>query len=1197
MHKNYLIPLLNFAKSGMKSRMAKLMLVILFFVQISFPGFASAAQTINNTTISFTADNLTLKEVFKIIERKSNFLIGYDNVIDTKKRVSLVVNTKSVYSVLRQLLKDYKGSVTQVDDNHVLIKVEKQEVPVALPVQTAKPMAQVQVSGVVTDTDNQPLPGVTIVDLGSGKKVGTDGEGRYTISVSSGSKLSFNYIGYDKQEILISTQTTVNVKLKESSNSLQEVVAIGYQKVRKSDVTGAISSVKASELNLSAPTVGQALVGKVAGVQVSQTSGAPYASTKIRVRGVGSLNANSDPLYVIDGYPAGNNIFINPEDIETIDILKDAASAAIYGSRASGGVVMITTKKGKDGKGKFEYDVQSGITQLGKKIKLLNASQFEDLVINARNNSYKDLVVNAGKPWNDAMYSDNNATRVANVGNGSSVSIPEDIYNFATQQQIAPKYNTDWQDELYKNAFFQRHNLSFSGGAKDIQYFMSGGYQDQDGIVDNTGIKTLNFRSNLEGTISKRLKVGANLAYTQTNSREVAEGRFSPMMAALLYIPYLPARDANGAPIKYGMDALANQYGFQGIENPLASVEETKSNRLGYRSTINAHATYDILDGLTFKANVGTQTYNEKYDYYLPTSLSNGAGNPPYSPSSIAAANAIAQTLNQVDKLAEFTLNYDKKIGKHSLNLLAGYSAQQNTTDLIRLNAKGFTTDAIGEITDKGADPSLFTLDPATGKSTNTLLSYFGRVSYNYNGKYFLTGSLRTDGSSRFGPLNKWGTFPSVAAGWSLSQEDWYHDFLGEQSNVKLRASWGLSGNNNIGNYNAIQTVRPPTGAVFGEGSISSAILTGDVKDPNLGWESTSQYNLGADVTLLKNRLSFNVNYYLSRSYNLLFNQPISAVAGSSNSSILTNLKDSKVQNKGFDFQVDGRIIQQKDFTLNLSGNISLNRNKVLDLGGASTIITAGAERSYKTHITEAGEPIGMFYGFKVLGRITADNIGKVAPSASSSNPAKIGDLYFEDVNHDGVIDDKDKTVIGSPYAKFTYGFALTATYKAFDFRASFNGSYGNKVLDGQDYYLYNFEGSGNQYVQTADRYVSPDQPGSGLNYRASRAGTQSNSTRLSSFYLQDGSYLRMTNATIGYNVPKIFAKRLKVENIRVFASVDNAFTLTKYKGYNPDVDYSQGANVTPGQTYNSGANLAPGVDYGNYPIARAYNLGIKLTF
>jgi len=1038
------------------------------------------------------------------------------------------------------------------------------------------------ISGRVTDEKGQVLPGVSVQDKATKKTTSTDSNGRFSISVTEGSTLTFSYIGFDSQDILVSTSKTINVSMKESSNSLNEVVAIGYQKIRKSDVTGSISSVKAAELNLTSPSVGQAIVGKVAGVQVSQTSGAPYSSTKIRVRGVGSINASSDPLYVIDGYPAGNNVFINPEDIESIDILKDAASSAIYGSRGAGGVVMITTKRGKDGKGRFEYDVQSGFTQLSKKVDLLNAEQFIQLMIDGRNNAYKDLVVNAGKTWSDAMYSDNNTTRIANVGNGSSVSIPSDIYNFSTQQAIAPAYDTDWQDVLYRNAFFQRHNLSFSGGNNDIKYYVSGGYQDQDGIVTNTSARILNFRSNIDAQVSKRLRVGANVALTQNNNKEVGEGRFSPMMSALLYLPYLPAVDANGSPIKYGMAALANEYGYQGLENPLATMNEMKINRLGNRNYYNAFATYDILDGLKFKANLGTTNYSEKYDYYRPTSLSNGGGNAPYSASSIAAANAVAQTLTQVDKLAEFTLNYNKKIGKHSFDLLGGYSAQHTTSDLLKVTASGFTSDKIGEITDKGGDNANFVLSSAV-KSVNTLISYFGRFSYNYDSKYFLTGSYRTDGSSRFGPNNKWGVFPSVAAGWNLSSEDWYNNFLGNGSGVKLRASWGLSGNNNIGNYNSLQTMNAPGGTVFGAGAISTAIWASGLKDQNLGWESTSQYNFGTDISLLNGRLSLIANYYYSLSYNLLFNQPISAISGSS--SILTNLKDSKIRNKGFDFQADAKVINTADFTFGVSGNITFNQNKVLNLGGASTILTSGAERSYRTHITQEGQPVGMFYGFKVLGRVTPELLGKVAQSSASSNPLKVGDLYFQDTNGDGVVNDADKTIIGSPYPDFTYGFALNASYKAFDIRASFNGSYGNDVLDGQDYYLYNFEGSGNQYADVANRYISAAQPGSGLNYRPSRAGTQSNSTRLSSFYIQDGSYLRCTNITLGYNFPKAVSKQLHVENIRVFGSVDNAFTLTDYKGYNPEVDY------------NGGSNLSPGVDYGNYPLARAYNLGVRLTF
>ncbi|SMC57659.1 SusC/RagA family TonB-linked outer membrane protein [Pedobacter nyackensis] len=1042
----------------------------------------------------------------------------------------------------------------------------------------------ISISGTVKDEKQLPIPGVSIYDKRTKKTTVTDSNGKYTIAVDGGTTLVFSFIGYNSEEVIVTGSRTLNVILKESNNTLDEVVAIGYQKVRKSDLTGAISSVKAAELNLSAPTVGQALVGKVAGVQVSQTGGAPYSGTKIRVRGVGSINASSDPLYVIDGYPAGNNISINPEDIETIDILKDAASAAIYGSRASGGVVLITTKRGKEGQSHFEYDVQGGFSQLAKKVKLLDANQFIQLMIDGRNNAYKDLWVNSGKTWNDAMFGDNNATRIANVGNGASVSIPTDIYNLSTQQAIPATYNTDWQDELYKNATFQRHNLSFSGGSQDIKYFLSGGYQDNDGIVTNTGQKVLNFRGNIDGQVTKRLRVGGNFAYTQNTNREVQEGRYnlSPMMSALIYIPFLPARDANGNPIQFGMGERSSAFGVQNPENPLSTVEQMKITRKGDRSYYNANATYKVLEGLSFKANLGTQTYNEKYDYYLPTSLSNG-NNPPFSTASLKAATAIAQTLSQVDQLAEFTLNYNKTFGKHSLDVLGGYSAQKTTSDLIRVSATGFQNDYIGEITDKGADAGFFTLDNSkTGKSVNTLLSYFGRFSYNYAGKYFLTGSFRRDGSSRFGPLNKYGNFPSVAAGWNLSDESFYNNLLGEQSRVKIRASWGLSGNNNIPDYRTAQELSAPGGVVFGN-AISTAIWPNAIQDQRLGWESTSQYNFGTDISLFKNRLFVIANYYLSYSYNLLFNQPISAISGTS--SILTNLADSKVHNKGFDIQVDGRIIQHKNFTLGLSGNIAVNRNEVLDMGGASTIYTAGAERSYITHITQEGQPIGMFYGFKVLGRVTADNLSKVAPSSASTNPLKVGDLYFQDTDGNGIVNDADKTVIGTPYPKFTYGFALNTSYKTLDFRASFNGSYGNEVLDGQDYYLYNMEGSGNQYADVANRYRNEANPGSGLVYRASRAGTQSNSTRLSSFYIQDGSYFRCTNITLGYSFPKTLANAMKVSNIRIFASVDNAFTITDYKGYNPEVDYS------------AGNNLAPGVDYGNYPLARAYNLGLKLTF
>lgn len=1071
--------------------------------------------------------------------------------------------------------------------------------------------ALVIITGIVRDEKGEALSGVTVSSKGTARGTVTDATGKYTLEVEEGSTLVFSFIGYVSQEVAVGNRQVLDVQLQESASQLNEVVAVGYQTVRKSDVTGAISSVKAKELNLSTPTVGQALVGKVAGVQISQVSGAPYVSTKIRVRGVGSINASADPLYVIDGYPAGPDVFINPNDIESIDILKDAASAAIYGSRAAGGVVLITTKRGKEGKGRLDYDYQFGLNQLSKKVDLLNAEEFAQLHIDGHNNSYRDLVRNSGQTWNDAMFSDNNATRIARVGNASSVSIPAEIYDFATQTMIKPKYNTDWQDELYRTASVQRHNLSFSGGTKDVRYALSGGYLNQEGIIVSTRQERMNLRANLDAQVNKRLKIGANLALTSNTNREVEEGRFDkgPILGALIYAPYFRAYNDDGTLSKFESSSQGPLYAYQTVENPVAVAMETIIRRRGSRSTYNGNATYDLLPGLSARINLGMQSYNEKYEYYLPTSLSSG-NNAPGSAQAIAAATATARTIAQVDRLAEYTLHYNRQLGKHSLDALAGYTAQKFEGDVISVSARGFQNDRIKEITGKGADPTNFLLnvggDLGTQKYAWTLLSYLARVGYNFDEKYYLTASFRRDGSSRFGPLNKWGTFPSVSAGWNISKENFYHDFLGQNSSLKLRASWGLSGNNNIGNYNYQQVMASPGGAVFGGNAIETAMWTNGIRDQRLGWESTSQFNFGVDAGLFNNRLFVIANYYISRSFNLLFNQPISAISGAS--TILTNLRDSRVENKGLDLQLDGRLISTPDFKLNLSGNFSLNRNKVLNMGGASTIITNGAERSYLTHITQEGQPIGMFYGFKVKGMVRESDMENLAidnanynsatqsfpagyqlkgpaRSTASSNPLQPGDLYFEDVNGDGVVNDADKRVIGSPYPKFIYGFALTASYKNFDFSSSFNGSYGNEVLDGQDYYLFNMEGSGNQYSIVKERYRSEAEPGNGKIFRASRGGTQSNSTRLSTFYLQDGSYLRCTNLMLGYSLPSKWLSDKGLSNARLYVSVDNAFTLTKYKGYNPEVDY------------NNGANLTPGVDYGKYPLVRGYNVGVKLSF
>lgn len=1095
--------------------------------------------------------------------------------------------------------------------------------------------AQSGIKGSVMSASNEPISGATISVKLKKLSVVSKADGSFSIAASTGDVLTFSAVGFESKDVK-TTGLVVNVALNESIKLMDEIISIGYQKLRKSDVTGAVSSVRAKELNLSAPTLSQALVGKVAGVQVSQVSGAPYSGTKIRVRGIGSINASSEPLYVVDGYavggnssqgqgnggngtggfnPAtsGNDIFINPDDIESIEILKDAASAAIYGSRASAGVVLITTKRGKQGKGKLEYSYQYSQQQLANKVDLLNSSDFAEIFIDGRNASYKDILDARGIAWSDAFYSDNNATRIVKAGQtatGCGVCILESLYDFPTQKMIKPVYNTDWQDVLYGTVPVKRHNISFSGGTANTRYLISGGYLDQDGILNSTYQKRLNFRTNIDADVTDKLKTSASVFVTNTKNREVQEGRFNqgPILGALVYMPIFPAYNKDGSlALSFeNSGALTGGYGyaFQGIENPLALAQRVKIYRNGLRASFNASASYEIIDNLIAKVNVGGEHYGEKYEYYFPTNLSSGI-NPPGSTQSILAANSSAQFMNIQDILGEYTLNYSKKINKHQMDVLAGYTAQQTNSDILAVAAKNYTNDLVPEITAGGSVAGDFNR-LGSGKSTTTLVSYLSRAVYSFDKKYFMTGSFRSDASSRFGPANRWGNFGSVSAGWNVSNESFYKDWLGKSSTLKLRASWGLTGNNNIGNYRYEQNLTGAGGQVIGNTVYNSTWASG-ITDDKLGWESTSSYNFGADVQTLNNRLSVIFNYYISNSFNLLYNKSISALAGST--SILTNLKNSDISNKGFDLQLDAKLIQSKDFNLGVSGNIMMNKNKVVSLGGASEIQINGAERSYITHVTREGSPVGSFYGIQVGGMVREKDLvnvnadlaaykanGNKFPanykllgfpiSTFSSTPLRAGDLYFRDMNGDNIITDADKGIIGNPYPTFSYGFALNINYKVFDLSASFNGSEGNKIIDGQDYYIRNMEGSGNLYTIVKQRYRNEANPGNGKEYRASRGGSQSNSTRLSDYYLQDGSFFRCTNISLNVNLSNLsFIKKMKIGGISWSASIDNAFTVTDYLGYNPEVDF------------NNGSNLTPGVDYGKYPLVRSFNTGFKVQF
>lgn len=1058
------------------------------------------------------------------------------------------------------------------------------------------------IRGTVVSASGEPVIGAGVVVKGApGRGTVTDLSGQFSIPASKGETLEFSCIGFAMQEVLLNGQAVVDVVLSEDSTFLEETIVVGYAPMRKSDFTGSISSVKAGELAATVPTMGQALVGKVAGVEVRQASGAPGDGTTLRVRGVNSLTAGSTPLYVVDGYPASEDVYINPADIETIDILKDAASAAIYGSRGASGVVLITTKRGaKNEQATVSYDFSYGVQTLERKPKLLNATQFRDLFIDAKNNTYR-LKANAkGVTWSPL---DDNATRTAKGFSLSDVGIPDMFFDFAAGVPREPEYDTDWQDLVYTPAGMQKHNVSVRGGTKTLRYMASVGYLDQDGIIAPSNHNRINARINLDAQVSERLNIAMNYSmYDASNKVVQAAGRCindGIVQSTLMYLPNFPAYEENGDYARSAMINL-NSWGINFPENPLAIAHELDQSEKMSRHNLNLNATLNILEGLNFSARLGQQWYNERYFYYRPMSIGTGQV-PAYDPQ-LASSNISRTTSTyDVDRLAEFTLSYKKQLGKHHLDLLGGYTMQKKEYDRVGVEAKGFADDRIHEVTAHGSDPTDVALY-STRKAAWSMISYLTRLNWSYADRYTFTGTFRADGSSRFGAKNRWGYFPSVSAGWTVTNEPFVKDLIGEAPvSLRLRASWGKSGNNDIGNYSSLAAIS--TGAyAFGNTPVNTA-YEGAFTDEGLGWETTTQTNLGFDLGLWGDRVNLIGNWYNSISTDILYAQPISGISGST--STTTNMDGAKIRNRGFDLQLDARILQGVvDWTV--STNVSVNRNLVLDMGGLEDILRK-TERNVLSHITTAGYPIGSFYGHQAIGIMSEADYANAlidkqvydangqkfpegyklrGPAQNNYDLANLsyGNIIWEDLNGDQIIDTSDKKVLGDAFPDLTGGFSTSLRWNGIDFSANLTYSIGAKVINFQDYYCYNMEGSGNQYAIVLDRYISDEQPGRNNVPLAERHSTTNTSNRLASFYVEDASYLRLSNVTLGYSLPKNWVEKIKLENIRVYVSGDNLFCISPYRGYNPEISYKS-------------SNMEAGFDWGGYPLARIVTGGINITF
>ncbi|SDK72840.1 TonB-linked outer membrane protein, SusC/RagA family [Catalinimonas alkaloidigena] len=1007
---------------------------------------------------------------------------------------------------------------------------------------------EIRVTGQVTDAQGQGIPGVNVLLKGTASGTVTDVDGNYTLAVPDESAvLVFSSIGYITQEILVGNQTTLNIQLADNVQALSEVVVVGYGTQEKQNVTGAVASIDPQKLNqLPNISIDQALQGQAAGVQVTQGTGAPGDDIRVRIRGVGSINDNS-PLYIIDGVPTKGPInTFNQRDIESISVLKDAAAASIYGARAANGVVIITTKSGKSGKTTFNLDSYYGWQEAYRLPKLLNTPQYVEI-------------------RNEAI-ANTNAQRAAN-GQG-----PLAISPFTGNADSLP--NTDWLDALFRVAPIQSYNLSASGGSERIRFYLAGNYFNQEGIIPNSGFERYSFRSNVNADLSKQVKVGTNLTLTYSKKDVVGSsgdgggGNGGGIIRyALLRAPAIPLRNANG---EYS-DLPADQSFFGDGYNPVGLSEKTDNKERRYRLFGNLYAEWEIIKDLKFRSDGGIdfltgedKRFNEQWGNF-------GRIN---NPNSLSLTDLRTATMNWTN-----TLSYSRYFGeRHYATAVIGTEAIQNQSHFTNASRSNFPDQR----------PNFRYLSRGLSQIQNSetaydwaLFSLFARATYEYGNRYLLTANLRRDGSSRFGRNQRYGIFPSVSVGWRLSNEAFLSD-VAWLSNLKLRAGWGQLGNDQIPDYYPSSLVDETVGYTFGnpqQAVRSYAVVARG--DANRKWETSATTNVGLDVSLWKDRLSFTADYFIRRTSDMLVPVPLPLAAGKA-SAPYVNAGD--VENRGLELSL-GYQSNDGPFTWSVDANFTTIHNEVLSLGSGEPI-SGGLSNSQTPPLTrtEPGYPIGSFYLYVADGLFQDQSeIDAHAFQAAGTAP---GDIRFRDLNDDGVIDGADRMHIGSPFPDFSYGLTATAGFRGFDLRAFVQGVQGND--------LYNYAGRisedasrpFNSSAEILERWTGP---GTSNSMPRVVLVDENNNTRNSTRFLEDGSYLRLKNVTLGYTLPASWLEAAHLSQTRVYFSVQNAFTLTNYPGLDPEMgtnDNDRGQN-----------DLAVGIDWGTYPQPRIYTLGLNLSF
>lgn len=1014
--------------------------------------------------------------------------------------------------------------------------------------------AQSVVTGSVKDGSGEPIIGATIMEKGTSNGGVTDLDGNFSIKVGDHATLVVSYVGYERQEVPVTGKSTVNIVLTESDRTIDEVVVVGYGAIAKRSVSTAISTVKGDRIaGMPTSNVAQSLVGMSSGITLQQVNGEPGAAPAIRIRGAGSINSGNDPLYVIDGYPTTDSELFNsisPTDIDDIQILKDAASSAIYGSKAGNGVIIVTTKSGRTGKSRVSFSTQIGVNQVQRYVDVLDSKDYLDMIIEARTNN-------------------------GTIGNFPGLLKLRESGDYA---------NTNWQDEIFRNALNYRANANVTGGNENVTYHFSVNYQNEDGILLNSYYRKVNVKEGFDARLNKYVKIGVGFSptYTKKRAQQPAGGGTEDVTGviaeALSYPPILPVWQPNG-----DYTQIAQHYTHYGLNNqlrnPVANLLENSNDSWSIRTLTNAYIEIKPLKSLTVRSSVDLSTNSTKLDYYQSACLlgANETGNK--STPNLSAIDAYRASGFGYNTYWSTTATYDRMFGeKHHLNAVLGYDFEYNSDFSVRQDDR---TDADNPVAYKNTSiTNVMGANLWTGSSRNTKYAFdalFGRVIYDYDSKYVVSGSLRRDRSSKFGPDNRSGLFYSGSLAWNITEEPWMKR-LSWLTIAKVRTSYGVTGNDQIGtNYAWISTINTNHNVVFGNVSFPAYYPNG-YSNRELGWEKNKQVDLGIDLAFF-NRINLTVDMYRRTSDIVMpANIPdFNGVAGS------VYMNSGEVENKGIEVQLNAKVLQGT-FNWETTFNWSLNKNKILSLANNQKQLANGKAGTKWADVIRnyVGRPMGDMYMLKVIGTFNTEaDLQKYAKKGAEA----LGDLIFEDVNGDKVIDTNDYQCVGNYQPDFTYGWTNKLGYKNFDLAVTIDGQVGGKVIyaAARAFTLNRYDD--NVLAESGlNRWRSAEQPGNGFSHKAGTNNLGANispSTR----YLYNADFLRIRNIALGYTMPRKLCSKIGVESVRFSMNVQNLWTFDSYPGYSVEANYKG----------NSATNN--GVDFGGYPISRVITFGVNLNF